>query len=143
VLAKGSTIDIGAVFGVGYLNKSHREEEFQGVRFQYDMLAEYELHTLFAEAVVSGRRSIAGADGDGIAVTDMSDIEITTGIHDLDPVYKGHIKFFDDPRVGNLRVPDQQRGKRGNTSASKGSVNEQLVKATTMDEVRQIVLGMS
>jgi hypothetical protein len=112
------------------------EENFNAVRFMFQPVEEHELHTLFAEAVVSGRRTT------GKTFMEMSDIEITTGIPELDPVNKDRIVFYDDARVGNFKIPEQ-RGKVKGTSGSKASiVKEQLLQATTLGEVRQIVIGM-
>lgn len=106
----------------------------------FDSVEEHELHTLFAEAVVSGRRA-RQQEQERKTVLDMADIELTTGIPPLDPALKDRIVFFDDTRVGNFKIPEQ-RGKTGdNAAGSKGSVKEQLMQATTLDQVRQIVIG--
>ncbi|OLN97460.1 Lovastatin nonaketide synthase 1 [Colletotrichum chlorophyti] len=137
-----STIHIGAVMGVGYLARTQREKEFQEVS-DMDTLGEDEFRTLFAEAVVSGRRVAGLGDCKAESVTDMSDIEIGTGIPELQSRHKETIKFYDDPRFGNLKTPEQ-RGNASGSSGSKTSVKEQLLQATTMDEVRQaIVDGLS
>jgi hybrid polyketide synthase/nonribosomal peptide synthetase ACE1 len=51
----GSTMDIGAVFGVGFIARAGREHEYDVVKFMFDEVNEWELHSLFAGAVVSGR----------------------------------------------------------------------------------------
>lgn len=106
-----------------------------------DLLTEDEFRTLFAEAVVSGRR-IAAPD-DVVDVTTMTGIEIGTGVPPLLPQYRETIKIYDDPRFGNLRVPEQRDTDDGQ-SGSKKSVKELLLQATTMDEVRAIIIdGLS
>lgn len=111
----------------------------------FDSVEEHELHTLFAEAVVSGRSAIQGrGQEDPIlrkTVIDMSDIELTTGIPDLDPALKDRIVFFDDARVGNLKIPEQRSSSGATSSGSVGSLKEQLMLATSLDVVRQIVVG--
>ncbi|PYI24781.1 KR-domain-containing protein [Aspergillus japonicus CBS 114.51] len=50
-----STIDIGAVFGVGFIARAGREHEVEVVKFIFNEVNDWELHALFAEAVVAGR----------------------------------------------------------------------------------------
>lgn len=130
-----STIHIGAVIGVGYLARTQREEEFKAAS-DTDTLGEDEFLAMFAEAVVSGRRAVGGT------VTDMADIEIITGIPEFSTQQKETIKFYDDPRFGNLKIPDG-RATTDDTTGSKGSVKERLLKATTMDEVQEVIIGKS
>ncbi|KAK7704174.1 hypothetical protein SLS64_008732 [Diaporthe eres] len=132
--AQASTIHIGAVIGVGYLARTQREEEFKAAS-DTDTLGEDEFLALFAEAVVSGRR-IAVVSSD---VTGTSDIEIITGIPEFSARHKETVKFYDDPRFGNLKIPEG-RASAGDSSGSKASVKDRLLKATTMDEVRDIVI---
>ncbi|KAI8165606.1 Beta-ketoacyl synthase domain-containing protein [Colletotrichum sp. SAR 10_70] len=56
---KGSTVDIGAVYGVGFVTRAELEEDFNAIRFMFDSVEEDELHTLFAEAVASGKQALA------------------------------------------------------------------------------------
>jgi hypothetical protein len=103
-----------------------------------DPLGEAEFLTLFGEAVVSGRPG-SGPPGDRKDLTAMSDIEIGTGIPELHARFKDSLVFYNDPRFGNLKVPEK-RDKI--SSGSKTSVKERLLTATTVDEVRQIIIGM-
>lgn len=140
--AKGlsaSTISIGAVIGVGYLARTGREEEFK-LASDTDTISEDEFLTLFAEAVVSGRKTTAATQP--VAVTDLSDLEVITGIPEFSARHKDTIKFYDDPRFGNLKVPESRHNTDGG-SGSKSSVKEQLLKARTMEEVRDIIIGES
>lgn len=130
------------MYGVGFVTRAELEEDFNAIRFMFDSVEEHELHTLFAEAVVSGRQAISPQQQkQRKTVLDMSDVELTTGIPDLDPALKDRITFFDDARVGNFKIPEQRRNAGDNASGSKGSVKEQLLQATTLDEVREIVIG--
>ncbi|GAB1210906.1 hypothetical protein ATERTT37_000016 [Aspergillus terreus] len=142
-----STIDIGAVYGVGFVTRAELEEDFNAIRFMFDSVEEHELHTLFAEAVVAGRRAVHQQEQQRkfATVLDMADLELTTGIPPLDPALKDRITFFDDPRIGNLKIPEYRGAKAGEGAAgSKGSVKEQLLQATNLDQVRQIVIdGLS
>lgn len=139
-LEQASTIHIGATIGVGYLARTQREAEF-AASSDMDLLTEDEFRTLFAEAVVSGRRlAVPGHSKD---LTCMTDIEIGTGVPRLLPQFKETIKIYDDPRFGNLRVPEQRNTDDGQSS-SKTSAKELLLQAITMDEVRQIIIdGLS
>lgn len=123
------------MIGVGYLARTQREEEFKAAS-DTDTLGEDEFLALFAEAVVSGRRT----PGSGSSVTDTSDIEIITGIPEFSTRHRETVKFYDDPRFGNLKIPEG-RASAGDASGAKTSVKDRLLKATTMEEVRDIVIG--
>jgi hypothetical protein len=110
----------------------------------FDSVEEHELHTLFAEAVVSGRQMLTRSQNLGRhaeTVIEMADIELTTGIPALDPAFKDRITFFNDVRVGNFKIPEQRGGTAENGPGTKGSVREQLQQATTLSQVRQIIIG--
>ncbi|KAI8251965.1 beta-ketoacyl synthase domain-containing protein [Colletotrichum sp. SAR11_239] len=129
-----STIHIGAVMGIGYLTRNSREAEFQE-KSDVDTLGEAEFLTLFAEAVVSGRR-VDGVNGvRAKKAIDMSETEIGSGIPALESRHKETIKFYHDPRFGNLKTPEN-RGDVADAGGSKVSVKEMLATATTMEEVR-------
>ena len=121
---------MGAIWGVGYIVRRGRDEEYDVVSYKFDKVSEPELHALFAEAVVSGRPDAA------------DDIEIMTGMPFLDPSHRDLIPHFDDPRFAYF-ILAEQRGKAGGTANSLESVKERLLKAVTIDEVRQIVTGMA
>ncbi|KAK1974431.1 beta-ketoacyl synthase domain-containing protein [Colletotrichum cereale] len=132
-----STIHIGAVMGIGYLTRNSREAEFQE-KSDVDTLGEAEFLALFAEAVVSGRR-VDGVDGvRANKVTDMSETEIGSGIPALESRHKETIKFYHDPRFGNLKTPEN-RGDAADAGGSKMGVKEMLATATTMDQVRAAI----
>ncbi|OQE31496.1 hypothetical protein PENSTE_c001G10122 [Penicillium steckii] len=123
----GSTIDIGAVYGVGFIARAGREEEYDVVRFMFDEVNEWELHALFAEAVVAGRAP--GTD----------EVELVTGMPFVDPADRDQIPYFDDPRLAYYKLSDG-RNKVNELAGDKGSVQDRLLKAETMDEVRAIIL---
>ncbi|KAI0417175.1 polyketide synthase [Xylaria grammica] len=125
----GSTIDIGAVYGVGYVTRAGREEEFDAVRFLFDTVSEDELHALFAEAVIAGQP--------GTPLT--QDVEVITGVPFINPVYRERIPFFDDPRFGYYLLKSEESQGEVSGAASNGTIKEQLAKAESMDKVREIV----
>ncbi|GKT71322.1 polyketide synthase [Colletotrichum tofieldiae] len=131
-----STIHIGAVMGIGYLATREEKFDLQSVS-DMDPLGEAEFCTLIAEAVVSGRPSSAPL-GEKQDLTVMSEIDIGTGIPELYARFKDSLVFYSDPRFGNLKVPEKREATR---SGSKTSVKEQLLTATTLDEVRQAIIG--
>ncbi|KAJ0167240.1 Lovastatin nonaketide synthase [Colletotrichum tanaceti] len=132
-----STIHIGAVMGIGYLTRNSREAEFQE-KSDVDTLGEAEFLTLFAEAVVSGRR-VHGVDGvHAKRVIDMSETEIASGIPALESRHKETIKFYHDPRFGNLKTPET-RGDAADAGGGKTSVKDMLASATTMEQVRAAI----
>lgn len=129
------------MYGVGFVTRAELEEDFNAIRFMFDSVEEHELHTLFAEAVVSGRQALRRQQTPRKTVLDMADVELTTGIPELDPALKDRITFFDDARVGNFKIPEQRQNAGDNAAGSKGSVKDQLLQATSVDEVQQIVIG--
>ncbi|TQN66795.1 Lovastatin nonaketide synthase mokA [Colletotrichum shisoi] len=132
-----STIHIGAVMGIGYLTRNSREAEFQE-KSDVDTLGEAEFLALFAEAVVSGRR-VDGVDGvHAKRVIDMSETEIASGIPALESRHKQTIKFYHDPRFGNLKTPET-RGDAADAGGGKTSIKEMLATATTMEQVRAAI----
>ncbi|KAI1374307.1 putative polyketide synthase [Hypoxylon crocopeplum] len=122
----GSTIDIGAVFGVGFIARAGREHEYDVVRFMFDKVNEWELHALFAEAVVAGRNKEA------------KDVEVITGMPYMDRADQDRIPYFDDPRFSYFKLSDR-RVKGTATAGAAGSVKDQLSKAETMVQVRSII----
>ncbi|EAW13520.1 putative polyketide synthase [Aspergillus clavatus NRRL 1] len=126
-----STIDIGAVFGVGFIARAGREHEYDVVRFIFDEVNEWELHALFAEAVVAGRN------------WETKDVEVITGMPYMDPANHDRIPYFDDPRFAYFRLSDRHI-KGEDAAGAIGSVKDQLIKAETMDDVRAIIIdGLS
>lgn len=126
----GSTIDMGAIWGVGYIVRQGRDEEYETISFKFDKVSEQELHALFAEAVVVGR---SGSQAD--------DVEVITGMRFLDPKNKELIPHYDDPRLGHF-ILSEQRGHAAGLGTALASVKERLLQAETMGEVRQVVAGM-
>ena len=126
----GSTIDMGAIWGVGYIVRQGRDEEYETISFKFDKVSEQELHALLAEAVVSGRPD----------ATD--DVEVITGMRFLDPKNKELIPHFEDPRLGHF-ILSELRDKVGGARSTLESVKERLLKATTNIEARQIITSMA
>ncbi|KAI8627214.1 beta-ketoacyl synthase domain-containing protein [Xylariaceae sp. FL1651] len=122
----GSTIDMGAIWGVGYIVRQGRDEEYETISFKFDKVSEQELHALFAEAVVSGRPD----------ATD--DAEVITGMRFLDPKNKELIPHFSDPRLGYF-ILSEQRGSISSSGNALESVKDRLLKAETIDEVRLVI----
>lgn len=122
----GSTIDIGAVFGVGFIARAGREHEYDVVKFIFDEVNEWELHALFAEAVVAGRNK------------DIKDVELITGMPYMDPINQDRIPYFHDPRfafkLSHRKVKHDEHGE------SQGSVKDRLLKASNIGLVRDIII---
>ncbi|TLD28732.1 hypothetical protein PspLS_03350 [Pyricularia sp. CBS 133598] len=115
----GPTINIGAVFGVGFIHRSGREADFSLRQYQTDTLSEQELHTLFAEAVVAGRRFETPAEG-RLDVVGAAALEVTTGVVELDSTRQDMIRIWSDPRTAALKKPQRRSQKSG------GSMRELL-----------------
>ncbi|OHW96463.1 beta-ketoacyl synthase domain-containing protein [Colletotrichum incanum] len=137
-----STIHVGAVMGVGYLARTHFDEQLLKV---HDMgkLAEGDFHTLFAEAIVSGQCVLRQDEGNAarMSVTDMSDIEVITGFPVFEAKHKNSFKLWDNPRFGHLRTPENHLSHVGQgSSATRASIKDRLREAATMDEAKEAII---
>lgn len=124
-----STIDIGAVYGVGFVTRAGREEEYDVVKFMFDTLDEQELQTLFAEGVVAGRAK----------TTDS--VEVVTGMPSIDPANRDRIPYYNDPRLSYFKLPTGHGGSDGNDATAVGSVKDRLQVARDIEEIREIITG--
>ncbi|KAL7934338.1 putative polyketide synthase [Trichoderma chlorosporum] len=122
-----STIDIGAVYGVGFVTRAGREEEYDVVKFMFDGLSEQELQALFAEGVVAGRAK------------SKDSVEIVTGMPSIDPVNRDRIPYYNDPRLSYFKLPTGHGGSESNDATAQGSVKDRLQTARDIDEVREIL----
>lgn len=106
-------------------------------------LAEKDFHTLFAEAIVSGRCALGQEESNTtrMSVTDMSDIEVITGFPVFEAKNKNSFKLWDNPRFGHLRTPENSLSHVGEgSSASRVSIKERLREATTVDEAKEAII---
>ncbi|KAI6403654.1 putative PKS/NRPS-like protein biosynthetic cluster [Pyricularia oryzae] len=126
----GSTIDIGAVWGVGYILKHDRVEEYESISFKFDKLSEREMHALFAEGVVAGRPGSSSAQ--------RHDVELMTGMRFMDPKHRRLIAHFDDPRFSHF-ILSEKRERAAVGGAALASVKERLLEADSMGEACQII----
>ncbi|WDK20925.1 beta-ketoacyl synthase domain-containing protein [Colletotrichum graminicola] len=131
----GSTIDMGAIWGVGYIVRQGRDEEYETISFKFDKVSEMELHALFAEAVVVGRPGPSSSSNDA---TQRDEIEVITGMRFLDPTNKELIPHYDDPRLGHFILREKRESAAGGATTLV-SVKERLLEAESVDEVCQIV----
>ncbi|OAP54232.1 hypothetical protein AYL99_11333 [Fonsecaea erecta] len=122
-----STIDIGAVIGVGFISRAGRENESQTRKFLADEVKEWELHALFAEAVVAGRN------------WEIDDVELITGMVHMDEKEQDRIPWYNDPRFAAFKLSDR-RSTGNEATGAVASLKEQLSKAETLEQVRDIVL---
>ncbi|OAG36753.1 hypothetical protein AYO21_09026 [Fonsecaea monophora] len=122
-----STIDIGAVIGVGFISRAGRENESQTRKFLADEVKEWELHALFAEAVVAGRKQ------------ELDDVELVTGMVHMDEKDQERIPWYNDPRFAAFKMSDRRTTGNEATGAV-ASLKEQLSKAETIEQVRDIIL---
>lgn len=123
----GSTINIGAIYGVGFVAKAAREENYTLNKLMFVPLSEQDLHQQFAEAVISGK---AGAG---------PSLEVTTGMAWNDPANRDFIPAMDDPRLTWYRLPDRSRTANAGQKSSGGSVKERLGEATSLDQAASVL----
>nr|OQO31268.1 hypothetical protein B0A51_01022 [Rachicladosporium sp. CCFEE 5018] len=119
----GSSMNMGAVYGVGFIAKASGEEDYTISRYMFEPLSESNLHTQFAEAVVAGRPGSSEA------------LEITTGMPFMDHIHRDHLPYFDDPRLSHFKLPNR-KGRASDSSgdaSGRGSIKERLLRASDID----------
>ena len=126
----GSTMDMGAIWGVGYIVRQGRDAEYEAIGSKFDKVSEQDLHALFAETVVSGRPD------------STDDVEIITGMRYLEPKNKELVPHLQDPRLGHYLLPEM-RDKVSSATIALESTKERLLRTATSIEARQIITGMA
>jgi acyl carrier protein len=85
-----STIDIGVLYGIGYVNRVEGAKIYSNLRRQgYLPISEQDIHHMFAEAILAGR------------VDSGSSPQISTGLQRWDPTTDVPLPWHRDPRFSH------------------------------------------
>ncbi|KAJ5737005.1 lovastatin nonaketide synthase [Penicillium malachiteum] len=125
--AAASVINIGAVIGIGYVERDDVVNEFTFARMGFRPIAEQDIHHAFAEAMLVGNP----------AYTETC--EVVTGISPLNPDDRAVDFFFSDLKFSHFvsQVPAEQATM--SKTANNQPVKVQLAKAKTKIHVLSII----
>jgi len=130
----GSSIDIGRVSGVGYIERELSRDSQERLRQQSGTipLSESDLHQLFAEAVVAGRPDSGVADP-GL----MAGIGVQEGGEKADGTF-----WAKNPRLAMMiREVGTRSADADNAGGATVPVRKLLESAKTVAEAREVILG--
>lgn len=127
-----STLNIGVIIGLGYVTRE-TDEASQDNMFTsgYMFMSEQTFHQMFAEAVVAGRESL-----------DVS-CEISTGLRHVRSTDERQPIWANNSRFSHHIIRNTAGGSRDDSNGRIIPLNVQLEKASSQEEVFQIVLGES
>ncbi|OKL59687.1 hypothetical protein UA08_05018 [Talaromyces atroroseus] len=124
----GTSIDIGRVAGIGYVERAGPKAKEQLIRFGCMAVSESDLHHLLAEAIH------AGSPGSNAAPV------ITTGCRTVDYDEEPRVTWFNNPRFSHkIVISESSSGSRDGSKKSALPVREQLASATTKEEALEIM----
>ncbi|KAJ5722336.1 lovastatin nonaketide synthase, partial [Penicillium malachiteum] len=128
--AAASVINIGAVIGIGYVERDDVVNEFTFARMGFRPIAEQDIHHAFAEAMLVG------------TPTYNETCEVVTGISPLNPDDRAVDFFFSDLKFSHFvsQVPAEQATM--SKTANIQPVKVQLAKAKSKTHVLSIIQGM-
>ncbi|KAI1084292.1 ketoacyl-synt-domain-containing protein [Whalleya microplaca] len=126
----GSVLNIGVVYGLGFLARE-RGDLYAGLeREGYPPISERDLHAMFLEAIVAGR-----PDPDGRLPYD-----ITTGLRRFDPGAPNPMHWHLDPRFSHFTLePGDDDVKAGDGGAAKQSLKEVLEGLAEEEAIAQAI----
>ncbi|KAL2864310.1 uncharacterized protein BJX67DRAFT_383970 [Aspergillus lucknowensis] len=124
----GTSLDIGRVAGIGYVERAGDVVREQLIRFGFVAISETDLHQLFAEAVLAGY-----PDSDANPI-------VTTGCRMASENDEVRVPWFSDARLSH-KVVLEARGEdsKANGKRSSRPVREQLAEVTTKDEALEVI----
>lgn len=133
-----STVDIGRVAGIGYVETAGQAVMNQLTRFGLMAISEPEFHQMLAETIRAGYPDPSDKEGIPHAV-------VTTGIRTIRDDEDIQGPWFDNPRFSHCIV-ETKSVESGSGQQSKKTmlpVGEQLSRAATMEQALQILIGKS
>ncbi|QIW96909.1 hypothetical protein AMS68_002427 [Peltaster fructicola] len=120
------SIDIGLLYGVGYVNRTEGTAIYANLRKQgFRPISETDIHAMFIEAVVSGRSSEYPP-------------ELMTGLNRFDPMDKMSSPWVYDPRFGHLAIKAGSLLTKA-AASNTASVKEQVINCSTEEEIVEVV----
>ncbi|OJJ70821.1 hypothetical protein ASPBRDRAFT_126737 [Aspergillus brasiliensis CBS 101740] len=123
----GSSLEIGRVAGIGYMERAGDIAREQLIRFGFMAISETDLHQLLAEAIHAGAPSSALAP------------VITTGCRTAHDDEEAPVAWFHDPRFSHKVIEARGQGAASEGKKSALPVQEQLAQATSKEEALRIL----
>ncbi|KAH7077443.1 putative lovastatin nonaketide synthase [Paraphoma chrysanthemicola] len=123
----GSAFDIGRVAGIGYIERASQVVQETFEKYSYMPLSETDLHQMFAETIFAG-------------IPEMNlDPVISTGIERV-PADRKHLPpWITYPRLSHYLIDTQATTTVSDSKQTVQPVREQLVEATTAEQVLSII----
>ncbi|RLL93808.1 hypothetical protein CFD26_101962 [Aspergillus turcosus] len=119
-----SVLDIGMLYGIGYINRTDGAEIYRNLRRQgYRPISERDIHGMFIEAMVAGR------PGSGTSV------QLTTGLHRFGRPGEELLPWHVDPRFSHYMAVDSSGASKAAASGGSQSVQELLLGSQSLDEI--------
>jgi hypothetical protein len=122
----GSVLDIGVLYGIGYVNRVDGADIYRNLRRQgYMPISEHDIHHMFAEAIVAGK------PGSGTLS------QISTGLHRWDAATDMALPWHTDPRFSH-HTADNANARSQMMLSSTGSamsVKDLLDSSQTADDI--------
>ncbi|KAI1172035.1 putative hybrid NRPS/PKS enzyme [Nemania sp. FL0916] len=129
-----STVDIGRVAGLGYVETAGQAVITQLTRFGLMAISESELHQIFAETILAGYPAVAGEN-------DSLDAVVTTGIRAIRDDEEIQGPWFDNPRFSHCII-ETKNVQLDTTEGNKNitlPVAEQLSWTKTTEQALQVL----
>lgn len=123
----GSSLEIGRVAGIGYMERAGDIAREQLIRFGFMAISETDLHQLLAEAIHAGAPSSALAP------------VVTTGCRTARDDEEVPVAWFHDPRFSHKVIEAREQGSASEGKKSALPVQEQLAQATSKDEAFKVL----
>ena len=118
----GSVLDIGMLYGIGYINRTEGTEIYSNLRKQgYRPISERDIHHMFIEAIVAG---YPGSDVDA---------ELITGLQRYSLTDKQPLNWHSNPRFAHHTVADRYSFE-ADAESTTISVRSQLRQATSTED---------
>ena len=131
----GTAVDLGSIFGVGYLERRQGRAIDLTISKMYFMhLSEADFHQIIAEAI---HREHEGAEGRAVLSTGLRPVEVGAA----DPPV-----WADNPRFAaflmhETKKEDVRMGKEGRVVANGASISDMLQRCMTQKEVEGVIQG--
>ncbi|KAI0439973.1 lovastatin nonaketide synthase [Xylaria telfairii] len=131
-----STVDIGRVAGLGYVEKAGQAVISQLTRFGLMTISESELHHIFAETILAGYLDAKNEYGN-------SDPVVTTGIRMIRDDEEIRGPWFENPRFSHCIIDTKniQSDTIKNVKNTTLPVSEQLSRVTRVEQAQQVLRG--
>lgn len=124
-----SSLEIGRVMGIGYVERAGQKAKDQLVRFGAMSISETDLHHLMAEAVLASAP-------DGSAVS-----SVTTGCRTVPYDEEPRVAWFDNPRFGHKIIIELSGGQLQGDGQRNLPVRDQLAAVTSSEQALEVIKG--